>query len=225
MLPLYGLGVSRYAETCRMKLNKWNRPPGKELRFLVRRSVCIAAAGLLLSADPRSAGQTQNIRGQSAKEESQNVSTLAREIRHQLADLPFYSGFDFITFALEGRKVTLSGQVVRPSLKKQAEATIRSLEGVATVVNEIEVLPVSPTDNELRRAVYRAIYEDPVLAGYAVQGVPPVHIIVKNGNVTLEGAVKSATDKNLAGTRAGSVQNVAGVKNNLKVQGNQGPQE
>jgi hyperosmotically inducible protein len=142
---------------------------------------------------------------------------LAREIRHQLAELPFYSAFDFITFALDGNNVTLTGQVVRPSLKKHAEEAIKSLEGVESVNDQIEVLPKSERDDELRRAIYRAIYEDPLLQGYAVQAVPPIHIIVKDGSVTLEGTVNTANDKSLAAKRASTVENVMGLKNNLKV--------
>ena len=142
---------------------------------------------------------------------------LAREIRHQLGQLPFYSAFDFITFTLDGKHVTLTGQVVRPSLRKHAEEVIKSLEGVETVNDQIEVLPKSERDDELRRAIYRAIYEDPVLEGYAVQAVPSIHIIVKDGSVTLEGTVISAADKSLAAKRAGTVENIVGVKNNLKL--------
>ena len=142
---------------------------------------------------------------------------LTREIRHQLAQLPFYSAFDFITFMLDGKNVTLTGQVMRPSLKKHAEEAIKSLEGVATVNDQIEVLPKSERDDELRRAVYRAIYEDPVLEGYAVQAVPPIHVIVKDGSVTLEGAVNSAADKSLAAKRAGTVEHVVSLRNNLKL--------
>lgn len=142
---------------------------------------------------------------------------LSGEIRHQLASLPFYSVFDFVRFTLEGKKVTLTGQVVRHSLKDDAEAAMKSIEGVDAVVNQIEVLPASPSDNELRRAIYRALYEDPTLARYSTQNVPPIHIIVKNGNLSLEGYVESLSDKNLAASRAGSVTSLLSLKNNLVV--------
>jgi hyperosmotically inducible protein len=150
--------------------------------------------------------------------EEKYTPTLEHEIRHQIQVLPFYSVFDHVGFRLEGAKVTLTGQVLRPTLKENAEAAVRSLEGVAVVVNQIELLPASSGDDELRRAIYRAIYEDPLLARYAVQTVPAIHIIVKNGNVALEGFVESAADKTLAGTRAGGVANAARVRNNLIVQ-------
>jgi hyperosmotically inducible protein len=142
---------------------------------------------------------------------------LSREIHHQILVLPFYSVFDSINFTVEGGKVTLTGRVVRRTLKEHAEAAVRSIEGVTVVVNQIEVLPTSPSDDDLRDAIYRVIYEDPTLARYAIQKIPPIHIIVDNGNVALEGSVDSASDKHLAATRASSVANVRSVKNNLMV--------
>jgi hyperosmotically inducible protein len=163
------------------------------------------------------AGQSHSAGAPAARSDSKPSPPLAREIRHQLAALPFYSVFDFISFTLEGRKVTLTGQSLRPALKRNAVAAIESLEGVETVVDQIEVLPNSPADNELRRGVYRAIFEDPALAPYAAQAVPAIHILVKNGSVALEGTVKTAADKSLAATRASGVANVTGVRNNLNV--------
>ena len=142
---------------------------------------------------------------------------LAREVRHQLSALPYVSVFDHIAFTLNGNNVTLTGQVVRHTLKIAAEAAVKSIEGVGVVVNQIEELPVSAGDDELRRAVYRAIYEDPVLSRYAVDELPSIHIIVKNGSVALEGQVESEADKNRALVRASFVANVSGVKNNLVV--------
>jgi hyperosmotically inducible periplasmic protein len=167
----------------------------------------------LSSAIPAIAAQANPA---SAAEKS--PTSLAREIHHQLLVLPYYSVFDNIDFTLKGRTVTLTGQVVRPTLKANAEATTKSIEGVAVVSNQIEVLPASPEDDDLRRAVYRAIYEDSALAPYGALAIPPIHIIVKNGVVTLDGSVESASDKNLAAARAGKVANVQSVKNNLVVQ-------
>jgi hyperosmotically inducible periplasmic protein len=152
-------------------------------------------------------------------EEAPQESLLVREVRHQLLVLPFNSVFDNLLFTMEGDKVILSGQVVRPSLKKHAEAAVKSIEGVGSVDNRIEVLPTSAADNDLRRTVYRAIFEDSVLSRYAIQALPPIHIIVKTGKVSLEGSVESEGDKNLAAIRAGSVANVLGVTNNLVVHG------
>ena len=144
-------------------------------------------------------------------------SDLVKEVRHQLVLLPYYSVFDNLAYKIEGSKVTLLGQVVRPTLKSDAEAVVKKLEGVSSVDNQIEVLPVSPMDDQIRRAGYRAIYGDPGLSRYGFQAVPSIHIIVKGGNVTLEGVVDNEADKNLAGLRANGVSNVFSVKNNLTV--------
>ena len=153
------------------------------------------------------------------RSEAKYREKLYKEVRHQLVMLPWYSVFDNLAYQVEGDKVILSGQVTRPVLKSDAEAAVKSIEGVSSVVNNIEVLPPSPMDDQLRRAVYRAIYGDPALSRYSIQAVPSIHIIVKNGNVTLEGVVDSETDKNLAGLRANQVPNVFSVKNNLVVAG------
>jgi len=153
------------------------------------------------------------------RSEAKYREKLAKEVRHQLVMLPWYSVFDNLAYKVEGDKVTLYGQVTRPTLKSDAEAAVKSIEGVASIVNNIEVLPLSTMDDQLRRAVYRAIYGDPGLSRYSIQAVPSVHIIVKNGNVTLEGVVDNETDKNLANIRASAVPNVFSVTNNLFVAG------
>jgi len=143
---------------------------------------------------------------------------LQKEVRHELVLLPFYSVFDNLEFKVDGDRVTLLGQVARPSLKSDAEARVKQIEGVSGVVNQIEVLPASPMDDQLRRALFRAIYSDVVLQKYALQAVPPIHIIVKNGHVTLEGVVDSETDKNVANIRANGVANVFSVSNHLRAE-------
>ena len=143
--------------------------------------------------------------------------TLARVVHHQLLMLPYYSVFDNLAFTIDGGKVTLSGQVVRPALKANAEAAVKSIDGVVIVVDNIEVLPKSRSDDELRREVYRIVFEDPVLKQYAVQAVPPIHIIVKNGAVALEGTVNSKSDKDLAAQKANSVPGVQNTANHLLV--------
>ncbi len=151
------------------------------------------------------------------RNEAKYEEKLKKEVRHQLVMLPWYSVFDDLKYEVQGDKVTLSGSVTRPSLKSDAEAAVKSIEGVAGVTNNIEVLPLSPMDDQLRRAVYRAIYGEGGLFRYAIQAVPSVHIIVKNGNVTLEGVVDNEMDKNLANIRANQVPNVFSVTNNLAV--------
>ncbi len=149
------------------------------------------------------------------RNERKMQENLVKEVRHQLLLLPYYSVFDNLLFKVEGDKVTLLGQVVRPTLKSDAENAVKSIEGVASVNDQIEVLPVSPMDDQLRRAVYRAIYGDAVLSRYGMSALPSIHIIVKNGNVALEGVVDSESDKNLANLRASAVPNVFSVTNNL----------
>jgi hyperosmotically inducible protein len=114
--------------------------------------------------------------------------------------------------------VTLLGQVARPTLKSDAERAVKNVEGVERVDNQIEVLPTSPMDDQTRRAVYRAVYGNEVLSQYALRAVPPIHIIVKNGHVTLEGVVSRQMDKQIAETQAKSVPNVFSVTDNLRVE-------
>lgn len=142
---------------------------------------------------------------------------LVKEVRHQLLLLPYYSVFDNLLFKVDGDKVTLMGQVVRPTLKSDAENAVKSIEAVAAVDNQIEVLPVSVMDDQVRRAVFRAIYGDTALSRYGMSALPSIHIIVKNGSVTLEGVVDSESDRNLANLRANGVPNVFSVTNNLTV--------
>lgn len=142
---------------------------------------------------------------------------IAREVRHELVMLPYYGVFDNLAYRVDDSTVTLMGQVTRPTLKSDAENVVKRIEGVERVVNNIEVLPLSPNDDRIRIAVYRAIYGQPGLDRYALQAVPPIHIIVRNGNVDLEGVVSSQADKDMANIRANGVPGVFGVTNNLRV--------
>jgi len=150
-------------------------------------------------------------------QEPKTQQAISREVRHRLVLLPYYSVFDNLAYRVDGDKVILEGQVTRPTLKSDAEGVVKNIPGVSSVTNNIEVLPLSPLDDQIRRATYRAIYGDSGLSRYGIQAVPPIHIIVKNGNVTLEGVVDSDSDRNLAGLRASQVPNVFSVKNNLVV--------
>jgi hyperosmotically inducible protein len=142
---------------------------------------------------------------------------IIREVRHELLMLPYFSVFDSIAFKVEGYNVTLLGEVVRPSLKSDAENVVKHIEGVEKVDNQIEVLPPSPMDDGLRRRLYRAIYGYPALEKYALGVQKPIRIIVKMGRVTLEGVVDNDSDKNLAGLRANTVPGIFSVANNLQV--------
>jgi len=143
---------------------------------------------------------------------------ISREVRHELLMLPYFGVFDNIGYKVDGGTVTLVGQVVRPSLKSDAENVVKRIEGVEHVNNQIEVLPPSPQDDALRIALFRAIYGYPALQKYALGVQKPIRIIVKNGRVTLEGVVDSETDKNIAGIQAKSVPGTFEVTNNLRVE-------
>lgn len=150
-----------------------------------------------------------------------NESRIIQEVRHQLVMLPYYSIFDDLGFRVDGSTVTLEGEVVRPVLKSDAEGVVKHVEGVTNVVNNIEVLPTSPMDDQIRRAAMRTIYGDSQIGTrYGYQALPPIHIIVKNGNLTLEGVVANTFDKNLINIRANSIPNVFKVTNNLVVENN-----
>jgi hyperosmotically inducible protein len=187
-----------------------------EENMRLRAAVLGMTAGVLLLMTCAGFGYS---RQDSKRQNSEPIArqNLIREVRHQLLLLPYYSVFDNLSYRIDGDTVTLEGQVVRPTLKSDAEAAVKSVEGVASVVNNIEVLPLSPMDDQTRRAAYRAIYSEASLSKYAYSSVASIHIIVKNGNVTLEGVVDSEADKNLAGLRANGVPNVFSVKNNLTV--------
>jgi hyperosmotically inducible protein len=142
---------------------------------------------------------------------------IVREVRHELVMLPYYSVFDNLAYKVDGYTVTLEGQVTKPVLKSDAEKSVKKIEGVQNVVNNIEVLPLSPMDDQIRRAVYRAVYSQPGLEMYSLRAVPTIHIIVKNGHVTLTGAVGNPGDKQRAGIAANGVSGVFSVTNDLLV--------
>jgi hyperosmotically inducible periplasmic protein len=158
-------------------------------------------------------GVTQDRDQPSAKAQER----ITREVRHELLMLPYFGVFDNIAFRVDGYNVVLLGQVVRPSLKSDAENVVKRIEGVDKVDNQIEVLPPSPMDDRLRRRLFRAIYGYPVLEKYALGVQKPIRIIVKNGRVTLEGVVDNEGDKNMAGLRANGVSGIFSVNNNLQV--------
>jgi hyperosmotically inducible protein len=132
--------------------------------------------------------------------------------------LPYLGVFDNLAYRVDGNRVILSGQVTRPTLKADAEKVVQRIDGVEQVDNQVEVLPLSPHDDRLRRSLFRAIYGYPALNRYALPALKPIRIIVKNGNVTLEGVVDNEMDKHLANIRANGVRGVFSVTNNLRVE-------
>jgi hyperosmotically inducible protein len=162
-----------------------------------------------------SLGPAQEAPPQQPSAKSQDRIT--KEVRHELLMLPYFGVFDNIAFKVDGSNVTLLGQVVRPSLKSDAENAVKHIEGVDKVDNQIEVLPPSAADDRIRIRLFRSIYQYPSLQKYALGVQKPIRIIVKNGHVSLEGVVDSDADKNLAGMRANGVPGTFSVTNNLQV--------
>jgi hyperosmotically inducible protein len=172
---------------------------------------------LLLAMVGTSAFAASNTRKPAPNGPPQYETWLTNQVRHQLVMLPWLSVFDNLEYKVEGNKVVLSGEVVRPVLKDDAANAVKHIEGVETVENNIEILPVSNFDDQIRRQELRAIYGFPSLQRYGLGTMPSIRIIVKNGHVTLEGAVSDQGDKNVAGIRANGVANVFSVTNNLRV--------
>ena len=167
-----------------------------------------------------------------------SVLRIAKEVRKQIVTLPQYGVFDYIHFAIKGSTVILEGEASRPTLKSAAENVVKKIEGVTNVQNEIEVLPLSPSDDRIRTAVYIRIYRSPTLQRYTsnrgpwlsssvqrtfgITNDPPVgyhaiHIIVKNGNVTLKGIVDNSSDAAIAAMQANMTPGVFSVDNDLQI--------
>jgi len=191
------------------------------MKTLIRKLTLGAlSVGLLLALAFGSAGSVfaaPNTKSP-APDSPQYEAWLTNQVRHQLVMLPWYSVFDNLEYKIEGDKVTLIGQVVRPVVKSDAASAVKRIEGVKEVDNQIEVLPVSPMDDHIRRQMIHAIYSFPSLQRYGMGVIPGIHIIVKNGNVTLEGAVSNQSDKDAANIRANGVPGVFSVTNNLRVE-------
>ena len=173
---------------------------------LLRRSVTIGCAILLVAL---------SCVAQQHKWAGRTLDDLESTIHERLAALPYHGVFDTLRFELQGKTVTLSGQVVKDSIKQNAERAVKRLDGVETVINRIEVLPSSRGDDALRMNLYRAIYQTSPPEGYGADSAPSVHIIVKNGFVALEGVVNSEADRGEIHIRALKV--TAHVTDNLRV--------
>ena len=184
--------------------------------------IAVVSTSLLLSvmAFANPAVQNNQPAGDANRATSpKSIDRIYKEVRHELVMLPFYGVFDNLAYKVDpDGTVTLLGQVSRPTLKSDAENVVKRIEGVERVVNNIEVLPTSMNDDQIRRAAYRAIYGNDVLSQYQMRAVPPIHIIVKNGNITLEGVVSRTMDKQIAEMQAKSVPGAFSVTNNLVIE-------
>lgn len=145
-----------------------------------------------------------------------------KQVRHELVTLPYYGVFDNLSYKVEGDTVTLFGQVVRPTTRKDAERRVAKVAGVRQVVNNIEVLPLSSFDDSIRARTYRTLFRTGGLYRYAMGANQSVHIVVNRGHVTLEGVVGSEMDKRLAYVAASGVPGVFSVTNNLRTERDEG---
>jgi hyperosmotically inducible protein len=184
--------------------------------------IAVVSTSLLLSVMAFASPTVQNNQpaGDANRAASpKSIDRIYKEVRHELVMLPFYGVFDNLAYKVDpDGTVTLLGQVSRPTLKSDAENVVKRIEGVERVVNNIEVLPTSMNDDQIRRAAYRAIYGNDVLSQYQMRAVPPIHIIVKNGNITLEGVVSRTMDKQIAEMQAKSVSGAFSITDNLVVE-------
>jgi hyperosmotically inducible periplasmic protein len=180
--------------------------------------LAVLALPLIFSMVALASPTTQNNQPAGALSQK-SLDRITKEVRHELVMLPFYGVFDNLAYKVDpDGTVTLLGQVARPVLKSDAENAVKHIEGVEKVVNNIEVLPTSIEDDRIRRAAYRAIFGNEVLSQYQLRAVPPIHIIVKNGHITLEGVVARQMDKTIAGMQVNSIPGVFSVTNNLVVE-------
>jgi hyperosmotically inducible periplasmic protein len=174
------------------------------------------AVGVLLLLSSVQVGMATSS-NQATPSSGKQAKTLQDEIRHSLLMLPYYGVFDELGFKVQGDTVTLVGEVSRPYLKDDAEYAVRKIKGISKVVNDIEILPLSPTDDSLRWMTFKAIYSRPGFEKYGLQAKKPIKIIVKNGNITLVGAVGSEFDKVQAEMAAKGVPFAFSVKDELIV--------
>lgn len=192
-----------------MKLSK-----SLQSRVLASFAPAALAAGMLMFTAPAAIAAPKS----AAPPEAQNSSAwITRQVHHKLAMLPWYGVFDDLAYTVDGDQVTLMGAVVLPATKQDAEASVKSIPGVTQVIDNVEVLPLSSFDWQIRRAEYRAIFSEAQLSRYSMGVNPQIHIIVNNGHVTLEGYVNREADRNVATIRANSVPGVFSVINNLRV--------
>lgn len=146
-------------------------------------------------------------------------AAIAKKAVHEIRMYTRYTIWDNVNLQVNNGAVVLTGQVSQPFKKQDLQRLMQRVPGVTSVTNQLEVLPLSPFDNNLRVRVARAVYGSPNFTRYAMQPLPPIHIIVNNGRVSLEGVVANEFDKNLAGMRASTAGLSFGpVQNNLRVE-------
>jgi len=172
------------------------------MRKLMNRSIIAVVLGAMLSAGALAAKDV----------------TLTDKVRHELNMLPYYGVFDAIGYEVNGDTVTLTGAVHYPVLASDAVNVVKHIPGVAKVQDQIEVLPLSRFDDQIRLAAWRTVYSWPSMSRVVSMPLPPVRILVKNGDVTLVGMVPTQADKDALTIRVNSIPNVFSVKNEVTVE-------
>lgn len=173
----------------------------------------LAAIGLIVALSAPGAA----VHSEKRRERVANDTRLMQQIRKELVTLPYYGVFDNLSFSVQGDTVTLYGQVLRPTTRDDAQRRVARLEAVSRVINQIEVLPLSPFDDSLRRSTYRAVFGTGSLSRYSLGANPSIHIIVRHGHVTLEGVVDNRMDRQLAYIAANGVPGAFSVTNHLRI--------
>jgi hyperosmotically inducible protein len=142
---------------------------------------------------------------------------LDAKVRQAINGLAYYGVFDDIGYSINDGVVTLSGEVRTYPVHNSALSSVRNIPGVTRVVDNIEVLPLSPYDDNLRVRAYNAIFGYPALSRYAIRSRSPIRILVKNGNITLVGVVNSEMDRELIYNRVNQLAGAFSVTNNLRL--------
>jgi hyperosmotically inducible protein len=178
----------------------------------IKNRIVVLIAVLAIATSAAAAAQ------KTSNEVKLNQTQITKQVRHELVTLPYYGVFDNLAYKVEGNTVTLFGQVVRSTTRSDAERRVGKIAGVNRVINNIEVLPLSPFDDDVRLRAYRAVFNTGGLYRYAMGANPSLHIVVDNGHVTLEGVVANKMDSQLAYFAANSVPGVFSVTNNLRTE-------
>jgi hyperosmotically inducible protein len=183
----------------------------KQMRAIMKRMLALAATVVIATSAAVAAPK-------GGSETDEGYQQLSKQVRHELVMLPYFGVFDNLAYKIEGNTVTLYGQVVRPSTRTDAERRVAKIKGVERVVNRIEVLPLSSFDDSVRYSTYRALARTGGLYRYLMGTNPSIHIIVNNGQLTLEGVVANKADKDLANIVARGVPGAFSVTNNLRAE-------
>jgi len=187
-------------------------------RFLHLALVFAFVTASMAALGQSSVPSAQISNGQSSVAGQTSYDRIVRAVRHELVMIPQLTVFDDLSFKVDGDTVTLLGEVSNPVIKDVAQASIKHIEGVEKINNQIEILPASFNDDRIRRQVALAVFHEPRLSAYAIEPIPSIHIIVKNGHVDLVGVVRDQGDKNVAGIRANGVPGVFSVQNDLRIE-------